>query len=117
MPGPSIIAEPSITQLIIIGAVGGGVAAISATAVTFVAGLVRDAWLMNKIYLWLAANSSDNPTSSGRYRSTRAIASWNNISEDRVRDLCSRSSRIHLSTGTREDRWGIHKCHPQRKPA
>jgi len=41
------------------------------------------------------------------WRSTRAIASYNNLTEDRVRYICSSDERIVLSTGEKEDRWGI----------
>lgn len=41
------------------------------------------------------------------WRSTRTIASYNNLTEDRVRYICSSDERIVLSTGEKEDRWGI----------
>jgi hypothetical protein len=44
-----------------------------------------------------------------RFRSTRAISSWNNFTEDRVRYLCSIDKRIYLSTGQKEDIWGIYE--------
>ena len=40
-----------------------------------------------------------------QYRSTRTIASHNNLTMDRVRFLCSHDERIHLSTGEEEDMW------------
>ena len=44
-----------------------------------------------------------------KWRSTRTIASYNNLTEDRVRYICSSDERIVLSTGEKEDRWGINK--------
>lgn len=108
----SIVTDPTIFQLMVIGAVGGGVAALSAAAVTWICRYATDRYLMDKIYKWLKANCSERHDSHNRYRSTRAIASWNNITEDRVRDLCSRSGKIHLSTGSREDLWGVHERIP-----
>lgn len=108
----SIVSDPTIFQLIVIGAVGGGVAAVSATAVTWISRFAMDRYLMGKIYNWLKANCSEKQNSNNRYRSTRAIASWNNLTEDQVRDLCSRSGKIHLSTGSREDMWGVHERAP-----
>ena len=43
------------------------------------------------------------------YRSTRAIASWTNLTEDRVRYICSIDDRIFLSTGEREDLWSLYE--------
>lgn len=103
MDEATIVTEPTIYQLIFIGSVGGGVAAVSATAVTWICRFAIERYLMEKIYKWLKANYSEKSDSNNRYRSTRSIASWNNIMEDRVRDLCSRSVKIRLSTGSRDD--------------
>lgn len=44
-----------------------------------------------------------------QWRSTRTIASYCNVTEDRVRYICSIDKRICLSTGEKEDLWGIKK--------
>ena len=44
-----------------------------------------------------------------QWRSTRTIASYCNVTEDRVRYICSIDERIGLSTGEKEDLWGIKK--------
>ena len=44
-----------------------------------------------------------------QWRSTRTIASYCNVTEDRARDICSIDKRICLSTGEKEDLWGIKK--------
>ena len=59
-----------------------------------------------KVLAWLRKNTKD-AGSDFQYRSTRAIASGTNLSEDRVREICSNHKRIHLSTGEKSDRWGL----------
>ena len=44
-----------------------------------------------------------------QWRSTRTIASYCNVTEDRVRYICSIDERIGLSTGEKEDLWGINE--------
>ena len=59
-----------------------------------------------RIYHWLKANSKNKP--GEQFRSTRTIASWNNLTENRVRYICSIHKKIYLSTGQHEDMWSIH---------
>lgn len=59
-----------------------------------------------RIYNWMLENS--HPSAGNTFRSTRTIASHNNLTEERVRYLCSKHKKIHLSTGSREDMWSIH---------
>ncbi len=56
-----------------------------------------------RIYRWLLR------TTMGKFdwRSTRAIASENNLTEDRVRDICTHHKKIVPSIGKQEDMWGI----------
>lgn len=64
-----------------------------------------------RILNWLRENT---PDSNGNYfRSTRTIASYNDLTEDRVRYLCSKDSRIYLSTGTQEDIWALYEKRPR----
>ena len=91
----------SICELIIVGAIGGAAAALTATVTTWLVLFLRDRIHMATLYTWLKGN----PGKTG-FRSTRAIASWNNMTEDRVRNLCARSTKIYLSTGEKPDMWG-----------
>lgn len=86
----------SISEGIIIGAVGGAIAGL----VIWLAELCRK-WITRKfdtrkVEKWLVQNTS--PHHSQEWRSTRAIASHNNLTEDRVRYICSYSSKIKLNT-------------------
>jgi hypothetical protein len=87
------------------GAAGGAVAALVVLGIQGVSAAWkthRDAQL---IYDWLQANSDKEKEP---FRSTRAIASHNNLTEDRVRFVCSHDPRIKLSTGKDEGMWSIH---------
>lgn len=60
----------------------------------------------NSIYAWLKESSSKD--GGNTFRTTRAIASHCNLTEERVRSVCSKSRRIFLSTGKKGDLWSIH---------
>ena len=71
-----------------------------------------DKYQMAKVYGWLRANSSKE--GGYRFRSTRAIASHNNMTEQRAHDLCSRCPQIYQSTGSNPDMWSIYSRAPKR---
>ena len=102
---------PSIQDGIIIGGAGGAMAGI--TVWLFKYGHTKFIeWREKKrVYEWLKTNTSNEP--GEQFRSTRAIASWNNLTEDWVRYICSISCKIFLSTGEREDMWGIYEHTPR----
>lgn len=59
-----------------------------------------------RVYDWLKSNTSSEVDST--FRSTRTISSHCNLTEDRVRAICSTHKKIHLSTGQKEDMWSIY---------
>ncbi len=96
----------SIWDGIVIGGAGGAIAGITLYLIQFTHQKVIDHRDAKRICKWLEENS---PIGKGRkYRSTRAIAGYNNLTEDRVRYLCSHRKNNHLSTGEKEDLWSIH---------
>ena len=95
---------------IIVGAAGGAFAGITVKLIGWITDQCRVMRDKNKVYNWLCVHTSVE--NGNRYRSTRAIASWNNLTEDRVRYICSEDERIHLSTGENEDRWSVHSREP-----
>lgn len=96
----------SIWDGIAIGGAGGAIAGITVYIIQWAHQGFVDYRDTRRILQWLEENS---PIGEGRkYRSTRAIASYDNLTEDRVRFLCSHSEKIHLSTGEKEDLWSIH---------
>lgn len=101
----------TITEGIVIGGAGGAIAGLTVWSVQFVKELIMLKLDSNRVYKWFQQNTVAEP--DGRFRSTRAIASWNNLTQDRVRYVCSVDKRIFLSVGNKEDRWSIHKDGPR----
>ena len=99
------MADLTVSQGILVGGAGGAAAGIAVYAVQLIHQKISDHCDSSRIFKWLKENSSD--VDGKRYRTTRAIASWNNLTEDRVRFLCSTHKKIYLSTGPQEDRWSI----------
>ena len=100
------VEDVSIWEGIVVGGVGGAVAGLTVNIASWIAEHCRLKRDKAKVHAWLSQHTSDEENK--RYRSTRAIASWNNLTEDRVRYVCSHDERIYLSTGQKEDMWGIH---------
>jgi hypothetical protein len=99
--------EIKIIEGVIIGATGGSLAGLTIWSVQFIHDKFS-IWVGTKrIYSWMVRKTED--VEGKRFRSTRAIASWNNMTENRARFLCSNSSKIFLSTGEIEDRWSIYE--------
>jgi hypothetical protein len=90
---------------IIVGATGGTLAGVAITVVNGIISYGRKSIDKRRVYKWLLKGTSNEP--GKQYRSTRAIASWNNLTEDRVRYICSIHKKIYLSTGPREDLWSL----------
>lgn len=90
---------------IMVGAAGGAVAGM----ILWIIGRLNEyeiEWREGRrIFKWLDGVTSASDAKS-KWRSTRAIASFTNLTEDRVRFLCSRHTRIVLSTKEKE-MWGI----------
>lgn len=87
----------TIIEGIIIGSVGGAIAGL----VIWVAELIRQSILTSchkrRVENWLKNNSIPE------WRSTRSIASHNNLTEDRIRFICSQSDKIKLNSKDSND--------------
>jgi len=93
--------ESNIWEGIVVGASGGAIAGLTVYGVQYLHEKIRDACETHRVNTWLKENST-----GGKWRSTRVIASWTNLTEDRVQYLCSKSEEIKLSTGENEGLWG-----------
>ena len=82
---------------ITIGAVGGAAAGLTVSLVGYWHRKTLERGDMTRVYSWLSKTTKD--VDKERFRSTRAIASHNNLTEDRVRYICSLHEGIYLSTG------------------
>lgn len=97
----------SVVNGIVVGAVGGTFAGITVWLVQLAHTKV-DEWMdKRRVYQWLLDNTSNED--GKQYRSTRAIASWNNLTMDRARYICSVHEAIYLSAGTEEDMWSLYE--------
>ncbi len=92
---------------IVIGGAGGAIAGLTVSLVHYLHRKTIEFIEKRRVYNWLKDNTSNEE--GKRYRSTRAIASWNNLTEDRVRYICSIHEKIYLSTGEREDLWSLYE--------
>jgi hypothetical protein len=101
----------TILDGIVIGGAGGAIAGLTVWLVQYAHDKVVQKIESDRIHNWLKENTTDEP--GDQFRSTRAIASWNNLSEDRVRHIGSIDNRIFLSTGDKEDMWGIYERVPR----
>lgn len=94
----------SVWSGIIIGSAGGGVAGL----ILWIVGRLNDYEIKwreeRRVFKWLDEVTS--PLDATKWRATRAIASYTNLPEDRVRYLCSHHPKIVLSTKEKEV-WGI----------
>ncbi|WP_139332539.1 hypothetical protein [Aquipseudomonas alcaligenes] len=95
-----------ITKGILVGAGGTILSGVLAFFFSPIPSLIINYIESKRIYTWLKNNSSEK--SGDIFRSTRAIASHCNLTEERVRVLCSSHKKIFLSTGQKEDMWSIH---------
>lgn len=95
---------------ILIGAIGGGIAGISVSLTQYVREKVVGQIEKKRAYKWLVQNTSNK--GGEQFRSTREIASFTNLTQERVRYLCSVHKKIFLSL-TDGDMWSVHERTPK----
>jgi len=91
---------------IVIGGAGGAIAGLTVSLIRYIHTKSVETIHKKRVHSWLLSNTRDED--GHRYRSTRAVASWNNLTEDRVRYICSIHEEIYLSTGQEEDMWSLY---------
>jgi len=96
---------------IVIGGAGGAIAGLTVWLVQYLHDRVTQKIEGNRVFKWLKENTTN--AAGEQFRSSRAIASWNNLTQERVRHVCSADKRIFLSTGEKEDMWGIYEHVPR----
>src|ERR1017187_10255583 len=95
-----------IIQGVIIGAFGGAFAGIMNWLFNWLQTKHKEDIDKDKIYNWLSKNIPDKE--GNEFRSTKTIASYNNLTHDRVRYICSVHDKICESTGKEDNLWGIY---------
>lgn len=102
--------EIEIWQGIIIGGVGGAIAGLFIWLLDLAKKCLEDNRDTKKIEYWLSENTFPNSGTEEKWRTSRAIASHNDLTEDRVAYICSKSEKIVLSTAQShrtEEMWGV----------
>ena len=94
---------PSVIDGIVIGGAGGAIAGITVWLVHYTHDKAVELIHKKRVYGWLLENSDKDS-----YRTTRVIASHNNLTEDRVRYICSIDARTRRSTGE-EEVWRLRE--------
>jgi hypothetical protein len=89
---------------IVIGTVGGAAAGLVLWLVARLNHYEIEWREKRRIFAWL--NNVTSTSGSSQWRSTRLIASYTDLTEDRVRYLCSIHKKVVLSSGEKEV-WGI----------
>ena len=95
---------PDLQSGVIVGAAGGAVAGLILWIVSRLNQYEINWRQRRRIYKWLDKVTA--PRGVKKWRKTRAIASFTNMTEERVRQLCSEDNRIDLSTRANEV-WAI----------
>lgn len=96
----------NIIQSVIIGAGGGITVGLFFLTVTW----IKNKRKTNKIHSWMKSNiNKDN-----QWRTTHAIASYIDLTEDDVRRLCSTSKQICRNSKEKES-WGIKNFSREKK--
>ncbi|MCK5174412.1 MAG: hypothetical protein KAR47_13540 [Planctomycetes bacterium] len=96
----------TIRDGIVIGAAGGFFAGIGIWLCRSIADWRTKEQEGKRVYEWLKKHASEE---CYKFRTTQTIASHNNLTQDRVRYLCSYHKGIKLSTGEKDDLWTIRR--------
>ena len=102
--------DVDICDGIVIGGAGGACAGLSVWGVQLWHTRKREKEDKQRVHKWLCDNTADE--TGEQFQSTRTIASWTNLTEDRVRYLCSVHPSIFLSTDYKEDLWTLFERSP-----
>lgn len=94
----------TILSGIVVGACGGFAAGIALSASQWLIKIIKERSDKKTLYNWLVKNSNNTEPD---FRSTRVLASYNNMTEDRVRYICCIHPLIHLSVGDKPDMWSV----------
>ena len=100
-------AEYSLMHSITIGAAGGSIAGITVYLFKYLHDKVSDCSDKRKVYKWMENEILTNELNN-KHLSTKLIASYNNMTMDRTRYICSENTEIYLSAGPNDDLWGIY---------
>lgn len=95
----------TILSGVIIGGFGGAIAGLCVYGIQELHNSCKLYKESKRVFFWLKEHTSKET----KFRSTRSIASYNNLTMDRTRYVCSHHKKIFLSTGEQEDMWSVWK--------
>ena len=107
--------EGTLINSIVIGAAGGSIAGITVYLFKYIHDKVNDSNDKSRVYKWMKNEIMTNKQGN-KHLSTRLIASYNNLTMDRTRYICSRHEDIYLSAGANDDMWGIYNISGRNRP-
>jgi len=93
----------SVIDGIIVGASGGAIAGLTLSVVQYARDKVLETLHKRRIHKWLCSSTRDE--AGKQARCTKEIASWTNLTEDRVRYLCSTHPRVFLVLTGGAEKW------------
>lgn len=97
----------TIGEGIAIGAGGGFTAGLLLWLLHYVREKTNECRHKKRLFDWLKKHTAPENDKKYEFMTTRAIASANNLTQDRVRYICSIDDRIKLSTGKKDDVWKL----------
>ena len=95
----------AVLEGIIVGAAGGAIAGLTVWAASYLHERVLERRHRNRIYQWLVENTSREKEP---FKSTRTIASWTHLTEDRVRYICSVDKRVFRILDGSSEMWSVY---------
>lgn len=96
-----------IVNSIAIGGAGGAIAGVTVWLVQYIHTKTVERADKSRVYEWLDKKTGGE--TGYTYRSTRTIASSNNLTQDRVRFICCIHPNIRFTTVGKDDLWEIRK--------
>lgn len=99
----------TIVEGITVGAAGGALAGITVYVLQYIHELVSVYLDKRTIHNWLQENTSTKKDE--QFCSTKQIASWTNLTLDRVQYICSKDKRIALVSGGNADLCALRVNH------
>ena len=95
----------NVLEGIIVGAAGGAIAGLTIWVIGHLRERALESSHRKRIYQWLNQNTSFD---KDPFKSTRTIASWTHLTEDRVRYICSIDERVLLVLEGSTEMWSVH---------
>jgi len=108
--GKEVSMDCDIWQGIVIGGSGGAIAGITLGLIRYLHTKYIEYYQKRKVYSWLKKEVEGGKHNKS---TTKKIASFNNLTIDRARYICSLHNKIFLYHGIEDDLWGVEGISPR----